>query len=373
MIQMPDNNQDKTITVSDVIKAIDNSNLPPEVQKWVMGESEYLTKLINVYVSDPDTFQLPVDMRNNPILILKTILYSAETLYGYQQAYNEALIKLAQANGIQYQDIREVPALLQAKTLSSEQAKLVDHLANGGKVAIALFGSGASGKGTIGKKSGMSRAVNYTTRIRRPTEVQGVDYYYIREMEPGLQDALDIDTGYKVIGEVNGEKQYEVGSDGKPVNYFEKYGPYLTTVYRPGRARHGTSASEFENQFANNNAIFFEQGPIQVQEAGEKLGEYIPNARVLPVCILPPESGILPLASRIAVRTYGDPTHKDPSVTDGYKITDIYLESTIGMGQIEELVMTTNFSAGENPLGIAYIVNDNLSEAVRNLKSLIGK
>lgn len=363
----------KDVERSQVEGLIKESGLTSKVQKWLLGESKYLTNLINVYVHDPDTFNLHSDLRKEPLLILNTILESADTLYKYQQEYNVALSKIAQANGVKYDKLSDVPEKLQEISLKREGMKVKSHLSNEGKLVVGLMGSGASGKGTMGKRAGMPRAVNFTTRLKRPGEEHGVDYYYIREMEDGLLETLDIDTGYKVIGtdETAGKPIYEKDSKGNPVDYFGKHGPYVTTVHRPGRAKHGTSVIEFNRHFNNGaRSIFFEHGPIQVAEAGEKLPGFIDRAKVLPVCVLPPKTGILPLAIRIAVRTYGDPVHKDPAVSDSYKIADSYLESTIGSGQIEEFLWTANF-LNERPLGIVYIVNDNLSEAVAVLNNLI--
>lgn len=344
----------RTIELSTVLNEISEAHLPHDVNAWLTKESEYLVKLINVYTKDPDTFGLHPDLRSNPALILSTMLRSAETLYKYQLEYNKAISGLAIANGIKYKNLEEIPTKLQELTLNRERQKLAAHLKNGGNIAFGLMGSGASGKGTIGKRTGMQRAVNTTTRLMRPGEEHGKDYNYIRVMEPQIAQTLDIDTGI-----ANG------------VNYFDKYGPYVTVVHRPGRARHGTSITEFKKHFeAGERSIFFEHGPIQVEEAAEKMPELLPNAMVVPVCVLPPQGGILPLASRIVVRTYGDPTHQDTSISEGYKIKDEYLESTIGIGQIAELAYTAKFNQGQNPLGVVYIVNDDLHEAVDALKSL---
>jgi len=338
-----------------VLSEISGAKLAPEVSSWLSKEAGYLSKLINVYVKDPDTFGLHPELRTNPILILKTILYSADTLYRYQNAYNEAIKGLAEVNGVNYESLSDIPEKLQELTVEREKLKLNDHLQVGDNIAIGLMGSGASGKGTIGKRAGIPRAVNITTRPVRPGEEHGKDYNYIRMMEPQVSETLDLDTGV---------------ADG--VNYFEKYGPYVTTVHRPGRARHGTPISEFTKHYEDGEkVIFFEHGPIQVEEAARKLPELAPGSLVMPICVLPPKTGILPLASRIAVRTYGDPEHRDTSETEGYKIKDTYLESTIGMGQIDELAWTAKFVEGEKPLGVAYIVNDNLQEAVETLRSLV--
>ncbi len=326
-----------------------------EVDTWLAKEADYLAQIISVYIKDPDTFGLHEDLRKNPQLILQTMLESAEILYKYQLAYNKTLVALAQINKIKYQNLSDIPQKLQDLTVAREKQRIAAHLAKGGKVAIGLMGSGASGKGTIGKRTGMKRAVNVTTRFVRPGEEHGKDYLYIRVMEPQIANTLDIDTGI---------------ADG--VNYFDKYGPYVTVVHRQGRARHGTPLSEFKKHFEEGEkVIFFEHGPIQVQEVAEKLPQLLPNSLVIPVCVLPPKTGILPLAARIVVRTYGDPDHQDTSNSNGYKIQESYLESTIGMGQIDELGYTAKFVEGKNPLGIAYIVNDNLQEAVKVMQGLI--
>lgn len=307
------------------------------------------------------------------MLILDTVLNSAEKLYQYQAAYNDALRGLAQANGIEYQSLDQIPGLLQKKTFDEQRAQLTTHFDRGGVVAVAVNGMGATGKGTVAGRSGMPRAVNYTTRPRRPTEVHGVDYYYISILEGDID--LDKDTGYKVLKrdpDTNKPTEFETDENGKPIDYFAKYGPYLTTVHRQGRARHGTSAEEFKRLFnGGERAISFEQGVEQVQEAVKELPQLIENAIVMPVWIMPPGEGILALASRIAVRTYGDEEHRDPDVDYGYKIADSYLESTIGTGQIQEMAWVKNFSQGEDPLGVVFIVNDRLDDAVETLKRLV--
>lgn len=343
-----------------------------KVRAWLAGQGGYLAEMINVYAADPDTFGLHPDLRKDPLLILKTVLHSADTLYKYQQAYNKALSEVAVANGVDASKLDEVPGKLQESTLEKEHGRIVAHLADGGNVAIGLMGSGASGKGTVGKRAGMERAVNVTTRPMRPGEAHGKDYLYIRVLEPQTAETLDIDTGYNVVGrDASGQPVYETDAAGEAINYFDKYGPYVTTVHRPGRARHGTPVSEFQKHFdKGEKTIFFEHGPVQVEEAGRKVPDLVPGAIVLPVCILPPKTGVLPLALRIAVRTYGDANHRDPNVTNGYAIKESYLESTIGFGQIDELAMTAGFSRGEKPLGIAYIVNDKLADAVEALRGL---
>lgn len=359
------------VNKNDVLQAIEEAQLPTDVSTWLSAQAEYLADLVNVYSKNPDTFGLHDDLRSNPIRIIKTMLLSAETLYRYQGSYDSALIKLAHVNGVPFTQIEEIPELLQKVTFAKEKGLVSKHLAGGGKVVIGLMGSGASGKGTIGKRTGMQRAVNYTTRYKRPGEDHGKDYFYIRELEPKVADTLDIDTGFNTIA--NAPSTFEVDTDGKPVNYFEKYGPYVAIVHRPGRALHGTPVGEFTKHFEKGErAIFFEHGPIQVQEVGDKLPTFNPEVKVLPVCILPPKTGIVPLALRIVVRTYGDPTHKDPNV-EAYKIKDEYLDSTIGLGQIAELEWTSKFTEGDKPLGVVYIVNDNLQKAVDELKELVAQ
>ncbi|CAN5328790.1 hypothetical protein BH10PAT1_BH10PAT1_3840 [soil metagenome] len=348
------------INSDQVTDIISKASLSPETTDWLNSNSKYITDLINVYADDPDTYGLHQDLRNNPLLVAETILYSAETLHKYQEAYNKTLIELAKTNGVDFENIADIPMLLQNASIERERPKISAQLKSGGYVAIGLMGSGASGKGTIGKRTGMDRVVNYTTRFIRPGEEHGKDYLYIRTLEPEVSETLDIDTG--IAEDKNGNK----------INYFDKYGPYITVVHRPGRARHGTSIDQFKEHFgAGKKAIFFEHGPIQVQEAGEKLPQFIDKAKVFPVCVLPPKTGILPLALRIAVRTYGDKDHQDTTVKDGYKIQESYLESTIGLGQITELAWTANFLEGDKSLGITYIVNDNLMEAVQTLQGLI--
>lgn len=365
------------INEEQVISEIESFDTKPEIKEWLKQNAQYLLSLLQVYIDEPDTFGLAQELRDNPILILRTVLLSSETLYTYQLAYNEALLELASANGIVFEDIEDIPALLQSISLEREGKKAKEDLNNGGKLAIALSGSGASGKGTLGKRTGMKRVVNFTTRPARPGEKHDVDYHYIDHINPNIKfDAqagtgLDKDTGFNIVDIIDGEPVYEKDESGEPIDYFAKYGPYLVSVHRKGRAKHGTSIEEFETMYeSGESAVFFEHGPEQVLEAGEKLPEAIPNARVLPVCILPPKSGILPLAMRIAVRTYGDLEHKDTS-TESYKIKDSYLDSTIGLGQIEELKMSAKYIQGAKPLGVAYIVNDNLQEAVEAFKSLI--
>lgn len=369
-----DKDNSKRVNTDQIMEVISKRKLSPKASKWLTSQPQYIVDLINVYADDPDTFGLHNNLRENPLLILETVLHSAELLFSYQEAYNGALFSIAEVNGVMFNSLEEIPELLQKKSTDRERARILHHINSGGVVVMGLMGSGASGKGTMGKRTGMQRAVNYTTRLKRPGEEHGKDYYYIREMEPGLADRLDIDTGFRITGRnpKTNEPIYETDENDKPINYFEKYGPYITTVHRPGRAKHGTSIKEFEKYFNNGEkAIFFEHGPIQVQEAGEKLPKFMANAAVFPICVLPPKTGIIPLALRIAVRTYGDKDHQDNSVVDGYKIQESYLESTIGMGQIEELAWTKKFLKGKQSLGITYIVNDNLDEAVRTLRSLI--
>lgn len=359
-------------TTQQLEETINSAKISPETATWLKGQTSYLDEIIKVYVADPNTYGLHQDLQKNPLDLLGTVLNSADKLFGYQTAYDDALREIANANGIDPSNLDNIPEKLQALSLPRERAKIVEHYKSGGVIAVGLMGTGASGKGTIGKRTGMGRAVNFTTRPKRPGEEQGKDYFYIREMVPVVKDTLDIDTGLNVVGTNNDKPIYEKDEKGEPINYFDKYGPYLVTVHRPGRAKHGTSITQFNELFdAGNKAIFFEHGPVQIQEAGKQLPKHIENAKVVPVCILPPRRGVLPLAFRIAVRTYGDPEHKDPSIETGYKIDDSYLESTIGMAQIEELKMTANFVRGNNPLGIAYIVNDNLQEAVEAMKELV--
>lgn len=364
------------ITIDEVISTIDSRIENEQVKMWLNKEVNQIVQIINTYAADPDTYQLNQDLRENPLLILSTILQSAETLYTYQQEYNQALIKLAEANGIDYSELGEIPSKLQLLTVEREKQNLANHLSSGGRVVIALNGIGASGKGTVSKKAGAVRAVNYTTRQMRPSESHGEtgDYYYINQLEGFPEGSIDKDTGFHIVGvdPISQEPIFELDSNGQPINYLDKYGPFVTTLWRPGRAVYGTTVDEFQRlRDAGKKTIFFEHGPEQVIEAGRELPKHFPDSKVLPVCILAPSTGIIQLASRIVVRTYGDPVHRDPQVVDGYKITDSYLESTIGFAQINELAMTTEFMQGETPLGVAYIVNDNLEEAVKTFKGLI--
>jgi len=363
-----------SVQVKDITDLVTNSSLRNQTKEWLNGQAPYLQELVQVYVDDPDTFGLHPELKKNPLEIVKTVIQSADKLYEYQEKYDAGLVEIAQANGIEVNNLDDIPLKLQEISLQRERRRVEEQFEESGVVAIGIMGTGASGKGTVGKLSGMQRAVNVTTRPKRPTEIQGKDYLYIREMEPNVADTLEIDSGHNVVGEKDGHKLYETGPDGKPLDYFEKYGPYLTIVHRQGRARHGTPVSQFSELYdKGEKAIFFEHGPVQVKEAGEKLPEHIENAIVVPVCILPPKRGVVPLAVRMAVRTYGDPDHQDKHVEDSYKIEDNYIESTIGFGQIEELRMTSEFVKGDNPLGVAYIVNDKLQDAVDALKSLVQK
>ena len=358
--------------IDQAVDSLNGIEMSPNSAQWLRNQARYLKELTNIYADNPDIFGLHDDLRTKPELILDTVFRSADKLLEYQAAYDKALSEIADANSISFSSLDEIPTLLQDLSVAREREQIVGHFKSGGVIAIGLMGTGASGKGTIGKRTGMERVVNVTTRSRRPSEEHGKDYLYIREMVPEVRDTLDIDTGFNIISMDNGSPVYELGADGKPINYFDKYGPYLVAVHRPGRAVHGTPISQFKELYdSGSKAIFFEHGPVQVQEAGEKLPTFIKNAKVVPVCILPPQRGVLPLAFRIAVRTYGDPDHQDTNVGAGYKISDSYVESTIGLGQIEELEMTAKFVKGDKPLGIAYIVNDDLQEAVDTMKELV--
>jgi len=363
--------------VTQITSQIKESPVSDEARSWLMGEAENIADLVNVYIADPDKYGLHPDLIKKPELIVETILHSADLLHSYQIAYNQALARVAEANDVESSNLDNVPELLEAASIQREIGKVNELFQNpDAKLAIGLMGTGASGKGTIGKRSGMDRAVNVTTRPKRPTEEHGKDYLYIRIMEPQTEGTLDIDTGLNVVGHdpATSEPIYETDAHGTPINYFDKYGPYVAIAPRPGRALHGTPTSEFKRLYDSGlRSIFFEHGPEHVKQAIENLSEQMPDVQVLPVCILPPKRGIIALATRLAVRTYGDKGHQDTSFSRGFRIEDKYLESTIGLAQIKELEMTGDFVKGKGSpeLGIVYIVNDDLDRAVEVMKHVV--
>jgi guanylate kinase len=355
---------EKATLVEQIQDKVKNSNLPLDIQEWLISEKESLEQVVERYKKNPNFIEIPKEaseevikartqLKENPILIIDTILSSAEILHQYQMLYKNSLNAIATASGVDSSEMpfEKLARAIEDATYKRERKRIEGFKKDGQKIAMPILGIGGTGKGTMIKLSGIPRIVNHTTRPRRPGEEEGVDYYY--------------------VGNVNLEG-YKEDEKGNLVDYHaNNYGPFVADLLRPGRGRYSTSVKSVEDGLKTSPVVFIEQSPEQVKVIGQKIPELMQKTQVVPVCILPPGSGILELATRVIVRTYGDPIHRDTDYTKGYKIKDSYLESTVGPGQIAEIAQTVDFSRGANPLGIAYIVNDDLNRSVALLKDLI--
>ncbi len=340
-----------------VKEALNTADVESEAGKWLASQSGVVTEIVMRYIANPSTIEisdeasdevkaLREELRRDPTIIASLLALKADTLFEYQSNYNQVLHKLADGVGLNTEGIadEDIAASLEEHTLAQGKDKVEQALASGKKVGVPMLGIGGTGKGTIIKLSG-PRVVNTTTRARRPGEEAGVDYHYI--------DGVDV-----------------AGLDSNGNNKYLEQGPFLADLLREGRGRYGTTVAATKEAFAHSDIAFIEQSPAEVVNISKNAPELLPELTLQPVCILPPGGGILELATRVVVRTYGDPTHKDPEVVDQYSVKDSYLESTMGPGQITEVAETTLFS--ENPdLGIVYIVNDELPRAVSQVKNLL--
>ena len=346
-----------SLIASKVKDALSTADIESEAGKWLASQSGVVTEIVMRYIANPSTIEISDEasdevkslreqLRRDPTTIAGLLALKADTLFEYQSNYNQVLHNLAEGVGLNTEGIadEDIASALEDHTLAKGQAKVEEAIGNGKKVGVPMLGIGGTGKGTIIKLSG-PRVVNTTTRARRPGEEAGVDYHYI--------DGVDVE-----------------GLDASGENKYLAQGPFLADLLRPGRGRYGTTVAATKEAFAKSNIAFIEQSPAEVVNISKNAPELLPELTLQPVCILPPGGGILELATRVIVRTYGDPTHKDPEVEDRYSVKDSYLESTMGPGQITEVAETTLFT--QNPdLGIVYIVNDELPRAVSQVKKLL--
>lgn len=340
-----------------VKEALAKTDPESESGKWLASQSGVVIDIVMRYVANPSMVEISDEasdevrelrqkLRQNPVIIADLLALKADKLFEYQSNYNNVLHRLAEGVELDTQGIKDedIAASLEEHTFAKGHEKVENAIKSGKKVGVPMLGIGGTGKGTIIKLSG-PRVVNTTTRARRPGEEAGVDYHYIE--------------GVNVEGvDANGENKYLA------------QGPFLADLIREGRGRYGTTVAATKEAFNNSDIAFIEQSPAEVVNISQNAPKLLPELVLQPICILPPGGGILELATRVVVRTYGDPTHKDSAVTDQYSLNNSYLESTMGPGQITEVAETTLFA--DNPdLGISYIVNDDLTRAVSRVKQLL--
>ncbi len=343
-----------------VKEALAKTDSKSEAGTWLASQSGVITEIVMRYIANPSMIEisdeasdevkaLREELRNNPVLVAELMALKADKLFEYQSNYNNVLHRLA--DGVKLDTAKladdDIASALQEHTFANGQTKVEQAISTGKKVGVPMLGIGGTGKGTIIKLSG-PRVVNTTTRARRPGEEVGVDYHYVEGVDVEGND-----------------------TNGSGENKYLAQGPFLADLIRPGRGRYGTTVAATKEAFEHSNIAFIEQSPGEVLNIAKNAPELLPELVLQPVCILPPGGGILELAARVIVRTYGDPTHKDPEVENRYSLNDSYLESTMGPGQITEVAETTLFAT--NPeLGIVYIVNDDLKKAVSQVKNLLG-
>ncbi|MEN9405587.1 MAG: hypothetical protein RLY47_546 [Candidatus Parcubacteria bacterium] len=312
---------------------------------------ELMTRYSEHPISVPDDAPEEVkaarqSVQKDPTKIVESLFASRETILDLQKPYDEALDEIAAVNGIDPRSVdrEDLVRTIEQASIDRESPRIKAHLAAGGKIAAIMLGIGGTGKGTVIERSDFDRTVNHTTRPSRPGEVEGKDYHYRTDISPEMP-----------LSEVEEALGTEI----------------LADLVRPGRGRYMTSKEAVEEALKTSNVVFIEQSPEKVQEIADRAREIMPDLLVLPVCILPPGRGILELATRVVVRSYGDPNHRDSESPEGvYKIKDSYLTSTIGPAQIEEISDTQEFLKGENAPGIVYVVNDDLDRAVATVNSL---
>lgn len=341
-----------TDTSIDIKALLSSYNLSSHAFEWLYSEIGTIEGILARYSANPESISIDpsvapevaearTKLRANPEEILACIARSADLLVTYQEAYDVALVSIAKNLGVDITNVTaaELASVLESKTVATESARIQEHYKNNGKLAACMLGMGGTGKGTLISQSRFPRVVNHTSRPARPGEVEGKDYYYLT----GVDETTDIE----------------------PI-----VGPVLADLIRPGRGRYMTSLKAVKSVFETSPVAFIEQSPDQVAEI-KKSGETLfPEMLVEPVCILPPGRGILEIATRVVVRTYGDPTHKDTNFED-YRINDSYFESTMGKNQIQEVAATVTFIDSQTHSGVAYIVNDDLSRANHVLDELI--
>lgn len=342
---------------TEVKEALSAADSQTEAGKWLASQTGVVTEIVMRYVANPsmieiseeasdDVKALRSELKRNPTIIADLLALKADTLFEYQTNYYNVLHRLAEGVGLVTDNIpdEKIASSLEDFTFDRGHTKVEAALTAGKKIGVPMLGIGGTGKGTIIKLSG-PRVVNTTTRSRRPGEVEGVDYHYIPD--------VDVE-----------------GKDQSGNNRYLEQGPFLADLIREGRGRYGTTVAATKEAFESSDVAFIEQSPGEVVNISKNAPALLPELVLQPICILPPGGGILELATRVIVRTYGDPTHQDPEVSGRYSVKDSYLESTMGPGQITEVAETTLFA--DNPdLGIVYVVNDDLTRAVDKVKSLL--
>lgn len=284
--------------------------------------------------------------QEHPVKLLYSLLASREIIAELQKPYDDALRTLAEANGVSTTEVPldQMARAIETASINREHPGIKAHLENGGKVAAIVLGIGGTGKGTMIERSDYDRAVNHTSRAMRPGEAEGRDYYY--------RPDIDMDTP---LAEVESALGTEL----------------LADLVRPGRGRYMTSKKAVEEALQNNSVVFIEQAPDKIGPMVERAREIMPNLLIVPVCILPPDRGVIELAARVVARSYGDENHRDPEGPEGvYKLKDSYLTSTIGPEQIAEITQTAAFLTDQSVGSVAYIVNDDLRRAIDVLNNL---
>jgi len=351
---------EKMSEITSIVKeSLAKADSESDAGKWLASQSSVVTEVVMRYIANPSMVEISDEasdevkelrskLRKNPVIIADLLVLKADKLFEYQSNYNGVLHKLAQGVELDIEGIadEDIAASLELHTFAKGHDKVEKAIGSGKKVGVPMLGIGGTGKGTIIKLAG-PRVVNTTTRARRPGEEVGVDYHYV--------EGVDVEGN-----DINGSGE----------NKYLARGPFLADLLREGRGRYGTTVAATKEAFNASDIAFIEQSPAEVVNISKNAPKLLPELVLQPICILPPGGGILELATRVIVRTYGDPTHKDATVTDQYSLNDSYLESTMGPDQITEVAETTLFA--QNPdLGIAYIVNDDLTRAVTRVKQLL--
>src|SRR5579859_3796675 len=90
----------------EILNKISSTGLKPKVKSWLNSEIDQLSDIVRRYTEHPEMIEIPEDsssevkearkrLRQNPLLIIDTILLSAESLYDYQELYKRSIFEIA--------------------------------------------------------------------------------------------------------------------------------------------------------------------------------------------------------------------------------------------------------------------------------------
>jgi guanylate kinase len=191
------------------------------------------------------------------------------------------------------------------------------------KLVLGVAGQGAVGKGSLFKAisaTGVPKVVNCTTRMQRPGEVHGQDYYFFDSEEELLA--------------------------------LHEQGKLLTLTPRPQRGLYGITRDEVGRVLNQSHTCVIEENPTTLGQVAQNLSA---EHDFRMVYVLPPFPELSTAALRLYMRSSKDLVN---CVGDRVVLDDKTIESTLGERQQEEFMDAID--AHREGVDVAFVVNDDL-------------